>query len=69
MVKNFIFIKISTFIYFRILTTPNEKTWPGVTNLKDYKPTFPKWDENILKKSVKNINNDGLNLLQVILHK
>lgn len=48
------------------MTTPNEETWPGVTDLKDYKPTFPKWSENILKSSVKNINSDGLSLLQVI---
>jgi hypothetical protein len=48
------------------LTTPNEKTWPGVSEFKDYQPLFPKWNENILKKSVKNINNEGLDLLQVI---
>lgn len=59
-------LKISILIDFRIMTTPNEETWPGVTDLKDYKPTFPKWSENILKSSVKNINSDGLSLLQVI---
>jgi len=47
------------------LTTPNENTWPGVSELKDYKPSFPTWIENILEKSVKNINKVGLNLLQV----
>jgi len=57
---------IKFLIYFRILTTPNEKTWPGVSELKDYKPSFPTWSENILKKSVKNINSMGLDVLQVI---
>jgi len=28
---------------FRILGTPNEKIWPGVTSFKDYKMTFPNW--------------------------
>ncbi|XP_027843324.2 cyclin-dependent kinase 1-like isoform X2 [Aphis gossypii] len=55
------------FHIFRILTTPNENTWPGVSELKDYKPSFPTWSENILKKSVKNINNMGLDLLQKML--
>ncbi|XP_060835122.1 cyclin-dependent kinase 1-A-like [Rhopalosiphum padi] len=55
------------FHIFRILTTPNEKTWPGVSEFKDYQPLFPKWSENILKKSVKNINNEGLDLLQNML--
>lgn len=48
------------------MTTPNDTTWPGVSELKDYKPSFPTWSENILKKSVKNINSVGLDLLQVI---
>ncbi|XP_022181712.1 cyclin-dependent kinase 1-like isoform X2 [Myzus persicae] len=55
------------FHIFRILTTPNEKTWPGVSELKDYKPSFPTWNENILQKSVKNLNNVGLSLLQKML--
>jgi len=31
------------FKIFRKLGTPNEQTWPGVTELKNYKPTYPKW--------------------------
>ncbi|KAJ5899542.1 Cyclin-dependent kinase 1 [Penicillium taxi] len=31
------------FKIFRILGTPNEEDWPGVTSLPDYKATFPKW--------------------------
>lgn len=29
---------------FRLMGTPTEETWPGVTTLPDYKPIFPKWD-------------------------
>jgi len=36
------------FRIFRILGTPNENIWPQVTSLKDFKPTFPKWSNNIL---------------------
>lgn len=50
---------------YRILTTPNEDMWPGVSELKDYKPTFPKWSDNMLKDNVKNLNSDGVDLLKV----
>ena len=28
---------------FRQLGTPNEDVWPGVTQLPDWNPAFPKW--------------------------
>ncbi|MQL93098.1 hypothetical protein Taro_025734 [Colocasia esculenta] len=31
------------FKIFRILGTPNEETWPGVSSLPDFKAAFPKW--------------------------
>uniref|UniRef100_A0A453N3D9 Protein kinase domain-containing protein n=1 Tax=Aegilops tauschii subsp. strangulata TaxID=200361 RepID=A0A453N3D9_AEGTS len=31
------------FKIFRIMGTPNEETWPGVSSLPDYKSAFPKW--------------------------
>ncbi len=31
------------FKIFRIMGTPKESMWPGVTNLPDFKPTFPRW--------------------------
>jgi len=48
------------------LTTPTEDTWPGVSDLKDYKPTFPKWSDNMLADSVKNLSSSGVDLLRVI---
>lgn len=36
------------FKIFRLLGTPDEGVWPGVTELKDFKPTFPKWADTHL---------------------
>ncbi|EWC46384.1 cyclin-dependent kinase 1 [Drechslerella stenobrocha 248] len=41
------------FKIFRILGTPSEDTWPGVTALPDYKPTFPQWDRTSLVDHLK----------------
>uniref|UniRef100_A0A1B6EGF7 Protein kinase domain-containing protein n=1 Tax=Clastoptera arizonana TaxID=38151 RepID=A0A1B6EGF7_9HEMI len=55
------------FRIFRILTTPTEDNWPGVTQLPDYKATFPNWTTNNLASSTKNIDDKGLDLLQKML--
>ncbi|XP_045212280.1 cyclin-dependent kinase 1-like [Mercenaria mercenaria] len=55
------------FRIFRTLTTPTEETWPGVTSLPDYKPTFPCWKTNQLQGSVKQLDSQGLDLLQQML--
>jgi hypothetical protein len=31
------------FRIFRVLRTPTEDIWPGVTQLPDFKATFPAW--------------------------
>jgi serine/threonine protein kinase len=31
------------FRIFRLLGTPTEENWAGVSSLPDYKPTFPQW--------------------------
>ena len=54
----------------RILGTPTDETWPGVTKLPDYKPIFPKWgkmDNGGLKKAVPTLCTTGLSLLEVRL--
>jgi len=33
----------TSFKIFQKLGTPNNDVWPGVSELPDYKPTFPKW--------------------------
>lgn len=32
------------FKIFRLLGTPNEQNWPGVSQFADFKDTFPKWE-------------------------
>ena len=49
----------------RILGTPTEKTWPGVAQLPDYKPNFPRWSGEGLRKAVPQLDNNGLDLLEV----
>ncbi|KAM7305264.1 cyclin-dependent kinase 1 [Ixodes scapularis] len=55
------------FRIFRTLGTPTEDTWPGVTKLPDYKSSFPNWSENILRSLLKNMDDDGIDLLEKML--
>lgn len=55
------------FRIFRVLGTPTDEDWPGVTSLKDYKQTFPQWKKGNICDSVKNLSEDGLDLLKKCL--
>jgi len=55
------------FRIFRVLGTPNEDVWPGVSSLPDYKPTFPKWSAQDLYKAIPNLDAYGIDLLQQTL--
>ncbi|KAH8341465.1 cyclin-dependent kinase 1 [Drosophila kikkawai] len=55
------------FRMFRILKTPTEDIWPGVTSLPDYKNTFPCWSTNQLTNQLKNLDSNGINLIQKML--
>ncbi|XP_017153743.1 cyclin-dependent kinase 1 isoform X1 [Drosophila miranda] len=55
------------FRMFRILKTPTEDIWPGVTSLPDYKNTFPCWSTNQLTNQLKNLDDNGVNLIQRML--
>ncbi|XP_014204338.1 cyclin-dependent kinase 1 [Copidosoma floridanum] len=55
------------FRIFRVLKTPTEEIWPGVTQLADYKATFPNWKTNNLQAQVKVLDEDGLELLEATL--
>ena len=35
------------FKIFRVLGTPTESTWPGVSQLPDFKDTFPQWQKKV----------------------
>ena len=49
------------------MKTPTEEIWPGVTQLADYKATFPNWKTYNLQAQVKTLDKDGLNLLEEML--
>lgn len=55
-------------IIFRVLSTPTEEVWSGVTSLPEFKPSFPKWTDNQLQKKVSDcMNPDAIDLLQVTM--
>jgi len=51
------------FKIFRVLGTPKESTWPGVSNLPDFKTTFPKWQATSLSKHAPLLDSNGVDLL------
>nr|XP_012317499.1 cyclin-dependent kinase 1-like [Aotus nancymaae] len=51
------------FKIFRALGTPNNEAWPEVESLQYYKNTFPKWKPGSLASHVKNLDENGLDLL------
>lgn len=60
------------FKIFRLLGTPTEQEWPGVTSFPDFKSSFPKWerkqdDELVNADGVKVLGNEGLELLDALL--
>jgi cyclin-dependent kinase len=55
------------FKIFRILGTPNEDVWPGVTSLPDFKTTFPQWSRRGLDKHVPGLDPYGIDLLDHLL--
>ncbi|KAK2702549.1 hypothetical protein QYM36_018841 [Artemia franciscana] len=50
---------------FRVLRTPTDDIWPGVTELPDYKKTFPNWTTDSLAQTMKMLDQSGLDLLRV----
>jgi len=55
------------FKIFQVLGTPNEQIWPGVSQLPDFKQTFPKWTGKGLAAVVKDLDPLGLDLLSKML--
>lgn len=45
--------------------TPSEQIWPGVSQLPDYKETFPQWTKQDLRNIVPNLDEMGIDLLSV----
>ncbi|KAJ8515453.1 hypothetical protein ONZ45_g4970 [Pleurotus djamor] len=55
------------FKIFRILGTPSEESWPGVSQLPDYKASFPQWSQQDLSRIVDALDEDGLDMLKKTL--
>ncbi|XP_006145839.2 cyclin-dependent kinase 3 isoform X2 [Tupaia chinensis] len=55
------------FRIFRTLGTPSEAVWPGVTQLPDYKGSFPKWTRKGLEEIVPSLEPEGRDLLMQLL--
>ena len=55
------------FRIFRSLGSPTLDVWPGVSDLPDYKPTFPKWRPQKLSRFAHTLDAAGLALLAKLL--
>ena len=51
--------------FHRTLGTPDERLWPGVSELPDYKSSFPKWPVQNLLQVIPALSQPGADLLQV----
>lgn len=51
----------------RHLGTPSEEQWPGVTSYPDFKSSFPKWERDLNAPLCRNLDDQGLHLLQAML--
>ncbi|KAJ4162436.1 negative regulator of the PHO system [Fusarium falciforme] len=52
---------------FRIMGTPTERTWPGITQFPEYKPTFQMYATQDLRNILPAIDSTGIDLLQRML--
>jgi cyclin-dependent kinase len=48
----------------RLLGTPTEDDWPGVTNLRDWHE-YPQWKSQKLTRAVPTLEPEGIDLLTV----
>ncbi|KAL6858939.1 hypothetical protein ACP4OV_017941 [Aristida adscensionis] len=51
---------------FKVLGTPNEEVWPGVSKLRDWH-VYPQWKPTNLSSVVPGLDADGLDLLEKML--
>ncbi len=52
---------------FQLLGTPDETMWAGVSQLPDYKETFPRWRPRNLAAEVPTLSPQGVDLLSRML--
>ncbi len=58
---------VLTFPIISLLGTPTEEVWPGVTSYPDFKPSFPKWKRDESAVLCSNLDDHGLQLLEMML--
>lgn len=51
---------------FRLLGTPSDKQWPGVSSLRDWH-VYPRWEPQNLARAVPSLDADGVDLLSNML--
>ena len=62
-ILNLLLISLSFIV--RLLGTPTEKQWPGVSSLRDWH-VYPQWEPQNLTRAVPSLGPDGVDLLSVI---
>lgn len=55
------------FKIFRVLGTPNEEVWPGVTSLQDWNNDFPVWPSLQIARFVPGLSDAGVDLCEQLL--
>jgi len=55
------------FQIFQTLGTPTEEMWPGVSQLQDFKQTFPKWPAKSFNTIFPNLDPAGVDLVSLML--
>ena len=58
------------FRIFQKLGTPSEQVWPGVSELPDYKASFPKWPPRgwaQIRNTKQQVGTDGIDLLEKLM--
>ncbi|XP_063226911.1 cyclin-dependent kinase 2-like [Bacillus rossius redtenbacheri] len=55
------------FRIFRTLGTPDETIWPGVSQLRDYKSMFPRWDCQDISETVPRLESKGQDIFLKLL--
>jgi len=52
---------------FKILGTPSEASWPGLSKLPEYRAEFPVYSPVVLGKLVPKLDVNGIDLLKLLL--
>ena len=55
------------FKIFRVMGTPNEENWPGVTSLQDWNTSFPVWPSLQLSKFTPTLEPEGRDVMEQLM--